>query len=114
MHDIKQNLGNVVREYRTNMKLSQEKLAEILNIDSRTILNIEAGRGNPKFERLFPIITYLKIPADKIFYPTSIQQSPELQMLHTMLNDCTDQEALALMPIIRDLLNLLRKQDSLH
>lgn len=106
MHDIKQNLGNVIREYRTNMKLSQEKLAEILNI--------EAGRGNPKFERLYPIITYLKIPADKIFYPTSIQQSPELQMLHTMLNDCTDQEALALMPIIRDLLDLLRKQDSLH
>ena len=69
---------------------------------------------SPKFERLYPIITYLKIPADKIFYPTSIQQSPELQMLHTMLNDCTDQEALALMPIIRDLLDLLRKQDSLH
>lgn len=114
MHDIKQNLGNVVREYRTNMKLSQEKLAEILNIDSRTILNIEAGRGNPKFERLYPIITYLKIPADKIFYPNSIQQSPELQMLHTMLNDCTDQESLALQPIIRDLLDILRKQDHLH
>ena len=44
MHDIKKILGNTVREYRTDMGLSQEKLAEILNLDQRTILNIEAGR----------------------------------------------------------------------
>ena len=46
MQDIKQNLANVVREARTELGLSQEKLAEILNLDQRTILNIEAGRGN--------------------------------------------------------------------
>ena len=66
MQDIKQNLANAVREARTELGLSQEKLAEILNLDQRTILNIEAGRGNPKFEKLYPLITYLKIPADKI------------------------------------------------
>ena len=49
MQDIKQNLANAVREARTELGLSQEKLAEILNLDQRTILNIEAGRGNPKF-----------------------------------------------------------------
>ena len=60
MHDRKKILGNTVREYRTDRGLSQEKLAEILNLDQRTILNIEAGRGNPKFEVLYPLITYLK------------------------------------------------------
>lgn len=69
MQDIKQNLANAVREYRTELGLSQEKLAEILNLDQRTILNIEAERGNPKFEVLYPLIIYLKIPADRIFYP---------------------------------------------
>ena len=59
MQDIKQNLVNAVREARTELGLSQEKLAEILNLDQRTILNIEAGRGNPKFEKLYPLITYL-------------------------------------------------------
>ena len=61
MQDIKQNLANAVREARTELGLSQEKLAEILNLDQRTILNIEAGRGNPKFEKLYPLITYLQI-----------------------------------------------------
>ena len=68
MKSGKQNLAAAVREARTGLGLSQEKLAEILNIDSRTIRGIEAGRGNPKFEKLYPLITYLKIPADKIFY----------------------------------------------
>ena len=87
MQDIKQNLANAVREARTELGLSQEKLAEILNLDQRTILNIEAGRGNPKFEKLYPLITYLKIPADKIFYPYSNDQKPNLQKLLTLLND---------------------------
>ena len=99
MQDIKQNLANVVREARTELGLSQEKLAEILNLDQRTILNIEAGRGNPKFEKLYPLITYLKIPADKIFYPDSETQTPSLQKLQTMLCDCTEQGSQDLLTI---------------
>lgn len=79
MNDAKQNLAAAVREARTKLGLSQEKLAEILNIDSRTILNIEAGRGNPKFEKLYPLVTFLNIPADKIFYPDCNEQTLNLQ-----------------------------------
>lgn len=111
MHDTKQALANTVRETRTELGLSQEKLAEILNLDTRTILNIEAGRGNPKFEKLSPLITYLKIPADKIFYPASTNPQPNLQKLLTLLNDCTEQEAYDLLPMVRYLLDLLCKQD---
>lgn len=49
MQDIKQNLANAVREYRTELGLSQEKLAEILNLDQRTILNIEAYKVSSTF-----------------------------------------------------------------
>ena len=111
MQDIKQNLADAIRKSRTELGLSQEKLAEILGFDSRTILNIENGRGNPKFEKLHPLITYLKIPANKIFYPASTNQQPNLQKLLTLLNDCTEQEAADLLPMVRYLLDLLRKQD---
>lgn len=112
MQDIKQILAVAVREARTELGLSQEKLAEALNLDTRTILNIEAGRGNPKFEKLYPLITYLKIPADQIFYPTSkTMQQANRQKLLTLLNDCTEQEIKDLLPMVRYLLDLLRKQD---
>lgn len=109
MQDIKQLLADAVRESRSKLGLSQEKLAEHLGLDTRTILNIEAGRGNPKFEILYPIITYLKIPADTIFYPDSENEQPNLQRLLATLKDCTDQEADALLPMVRYMLDLLRK-----
>lgn len=108
MNEIKQNLATVVREARNERGLSQERLAEILNLDQRTILNIEAGRGNPKFEKLYPLITYLKIPADRIFYPYSSADMPNLRKLQTLIGDCTDQEAHDMMPMIRYLLELMR------
>lgn len=109
MQNIKQVLADAVRESRTELGLSQEKLAENLGLDTRTILNIEARRGNPKFEILYPLITYLKIPADTIFYPGIENEQPNLQRLLATLKDCTDQEADALLPMVRYMLNLLRK-----
>lgn len=109
MNDAKQNLAAAVRDARTELGLSQERLAEILNIDSRTVLNIEAGRGNPKFEKLYPLVTYLKIPANKIFDPNYKDDAPNLQKLLSLQKDCTEQEAADLIPIIRYLLNLMRK-----
>ena len=109
MNEAKQNLASAVREARTELGLSQEKLAEILNIDSRTILSIEAGRGNPKFEKLYPLLTYLKIPAGKIFDPAYKDEAPNLQKLLSLQRDCTEQEAADLIPMVRYLLSLLRK-----
>lgn len=59
MHDYKKALAKAIKYARTKQGLSQERLAEILNLDSRTILNIEAGRGNPKFEILVALIDYI-------------------------------------------------------
>jgi len=55
-------------------------------------------------------LRYLKIPADKIFYPDTKIQRPNLQNLLTVLSDCTEQEADELLPFTPNLLNLLRKK----
>ena len=69
MHDYVKTLGTVIRKAREEQGLSQASLAEELGIDVRTIINIEYFRGNPKFEVLYPLVTTLRIPADRIFYP---------------------------------------------
>lgn len=112
MQDIKQNLADAMRKSRTELGLSQEKLAEILGFDSRTILNIENGRGNPKFEKLYPLVRHLNISADRIFYPESVTPQPNLQKLFIMLNDCTEQEVAELLPAVHYLLALMRKRDN--
>lgn len=74
MHDYKKALAKAVKDARTKQGLSQERLAEILNLDSRTILNIETGRGNPKFEILVALITYIKIQPTIFFIQNPITQ----------------------------------------
>lgn len=45
------------------MKLSQEKLAELLDVDYKTINFIENHKGNPTFEIVYQLIRVLKLDA---------------------------------------------------
>ena len=112
MQDLKQNLADSVRNARIKAGLTQEKLAEILGFDSRTILNIESGRGNPKFESLCAIIRYLNMSGNNIFYPESTEPQANHLTLIAMINSCTEQEAEKLIPAIRYLLELMRQQNN--
>ena len=111
MHDYKKALAKAVKDARTKQGLSQERLAEILNLDSRTILNIEAGRGNPKFEILVPRITYRTIPTTNIFYPESDNPNQNFQKLLAVLYDCSDLEIGLLLPMIQYFLNVLHRNN---
>ena len=111
MQYMKDNLAQAVRDARTELGLSQEKLAEALGLDSRTILNIEAGRGNPKFENLCSLVAYLNLSGDQIFSPDSTEEKPCVQRLTALLVNCTEQEADTLLPAVRYLLSLMRKQN---
>lgn len=47
MDDIKKLLGLRIRELRQKRNLSQEQLAELVNLDRRSISNIECGNTFP-------------------------------------------------------------------
>lgn len=78
-------------------------------MSNHTIIDIESGNGNPKFENLYQIVTYLKISTEKIFYPDNGTEHPNLQKLTVELSGCSENEAEELLPAIRYLLNLMRK-----
>ena len=101
MHDYVKTLGTVIRKAREEQGLSQASLAEKLGIDVRTIINIENFRGNPKFEVLYPLITALRIPADRIFYPGSDAIGDAKQQLFWELHNCSESEARAILPAVR-------------
>ena len=88
--------------------LQHNILAEILGFDSRTILNIENGRGNPKFENLCALIRDLNLTDNKIFYPERKEPRPNHERLLALLDDCTEQESEELIPAVRYLLNLMQ------
>ena len=112
MHDYVKTLGTVIRKAREEQGMSQASLAEKLGIDVRTIINIENFRGNPKFEVLYPLVTTLRFPADRIFYPETDSMGDSKQQLFWELHSLSEKEALELLPVIRCLAEMMRRHGS--
>ncbi len=112
--DFVRILGDTVKKARKRLGLTQQKAAEVSSIDSRTILNIENYRGNPKMEVLFPLVRGLQIDAREIFYPELEQESPSISQLQILIRDCTEKEAEALIPVIKSFLSAVRSNNAVE
>lgn len=78
MQEAKINLGKVVRIARKRKRITQDYLAEKVGVQPRTILEIENGRGNPRFENLFVMVRLLDIAPNDIFnYDCGLAQDTE-------------------------------------
>ena len=106
--DFIRTLGDTVKKARKRLGLTQLKAAEICSIDSRTILNIENYRGNPKMTVLFPLVRGLQIDSQEIFYPGTEIKNPSARQLRFLIEDCSEQEAAALIPVVKSFLGAVR------
>ena len=111
--DFIRTLGDTVKKARKRLGLTQLKAAEICSIDSRTILNIENYRGNPKMAVLFPLVRGLQIDSQEIFYPGMEIKNPSVSQLRFLIEDCTEQEAAALIPVVQSFLGAVRSDDAI-
>ena len=64
---IDKEIGKRVQEYREKKKLTQEELAEILEISTNHLSALERGMYNIKLDLLVQIINALDCSADDIF-----------------------------------------------
>lgn len=79
--------------------------------DVRTILNIENYKGNPKLEVLYPLIRAMNIDAREVFYPELERESPAIRQLRLLVEECSEAEAAALIPVFQSVLSAMRSQD---
>lgn len=107
MHDYSKLLGDTVRAAREKRGLTQSKVADLANIDTRTILNIENYRGNPKISVLIPLIRVLQIDPREFCYPEIQKTGYALQEMQLLLSECSDQELEYLLPVLRSVISIL-------
>ena len=107
-------LGDAVKRARGEQNLTQSQVAEAANIDVRTVLNIENYKANPKMEVLYPLIRALRIDARTIFNPELQRETPALQQLRLMIEECSEQEAEALIPVVESVIAALRTKDAIE
>jgi DNA-binding XRE family transcriptional regulator len=101
-------LGSAVKQARLGKKMTQLEVADRIQADERTILNIEHAKGNPKMEILWPLIRTLGIDANAVFYPEKAHERGALNQLRLLLSDCTDEELSMLLSICESVLEAFR------
>ena len=78
------------------------------------ISNVIAVTMNPKMEVLYPLIRALRIDARTIFNPEQQRETPALQQLRLMIEECSEQEAEALIPVVESVIAALRTKDAIE
>lgn len=76
--NIKRELGEKVKRIRKNRGLTQEELAEMIDISSRNLSNIEVGANFPKSETLEKILKALNITTQDLFENDYLRESDAL------------------------------------
>lgn len=90
--NIKQELGEKIKRERKKCGLTQEQLAEMIDISARNLSNIEVGQNFPKAETFEKILKALNLSTEELFANDHIKESEELinqiyNILDTVKND---------------------------
>ena len=72
---IKQELGQKIKRMRVNRGLTQEQLAEIVNISQRTLSGIEIGENFVTAETLDKLIKALNTTSEELFATNHLKNS---------------------------------------
>ena len=105
-------LGDVIKRARGKAGMTQQELSDKSGIDRRTIINIENYHKDSKFSSIYDLIRSLKIDSREIFYPEIHRDSPSLRQLRVLIEECNEEEAAALIPVLESLLTALRDNSS--
>ena len=114
MSEYSRILGDVVKVAREKAGLTQAEVAASIDRDSRTVLNIENYKGNPKLEVLYPLVRALKIDSREIFNPEMQLESPALRQLQLMVAECSEAEADAIIPVVKAAIDVVRNRSKLR
>ena len=64
-------------------------------------------------EVLYPLVRALKIDAREIFNPEMRMETPALRQLRVMIEECSEEEAAAIIPVFQSVLTALRDKNAL-
>lgn len=79
-----------MKSARSALGMTQEQLAERLDVSARYIMLIENSHKNPSYDLLFRIIRELSIQSDLIFYPEKPSKDSKVEDLIRMLYNCDE------------------------
>ena len=85
-------IGEVIKQRRMELKLTQEELAEQSGVSARHIANIEKGRINPSYEVLATLKKRLGFSGESLFHPDLSTQDEEINQFIGKYLACSEHD----------------------
>lgn len=111
MHAFSRSLARAVKNARDKMNLTQEQVGELVETNTRTISSIENGKSNTRMNILYPLVRVLLIDPNE-FSTETVADSSVKHQLRALIENCSDEEAAALLTTSESVLRVLRKQNA--
>lgn len=105
--DIKKSFGEKVKRLRKKKNLTQEQLAEIIDISPRNLSKIEVGECFVKAETLDRLLAALDVSTEELFANNHIKTNSELiEQINFYINTAKDDNKMLekIYKILRDLI----------
>ena len=102
---VNKRLGDVVKQERLKLNLSQNALAEQAKVSLRTVSDIETYNGNPQLDTLYALANYLHISIDAVFSDKKSNMDSTMQQIIAELNSCPEEQKQLALSTLRGLLD---------
>ena len=100
-------LGNQIRESRIENQISQEQLAELVNITPTHLKHLESEHRKPSIEVLVSLMEVLHFSFDGLVFPVSTERERRSQDIEILLKACSDLQLEIILDVTRSLLKHL-------
>ncbi len=94
------NLGLFFKKARNEQKLTYEELAEMSEMSSRYLKEIENGGRIPSFPKIRKLVRALNVSPEPLFYPDNHTDSLDYKRLLVYLSKCNDEQITAILAIV--------------
>lgn len=88
----KGKLGCAIRKARIEHQLSQEELAELVDITPTHMKHIESEHRKPSLSVLFDLVSVLSISLDSLLIPEKSKENELFQKAMLLLGKCNDKQ----------------------
>lgn len=97
-------LGNTIRQARIDNNITQEQLAELVQISPTHLKHIESEHRKPSVEVLFTLASVLHFSLDSLLIQNkTYEHTKRKKELNLLIDSCTDQELDVLIAALREL-----------
>lgn len=102
-------LGDTIRQARMDNKMTQEQLAEEINISPTHMKHIESEHRKPSVDVLFSLADVLSFSMDAMLMETqSTDHAKRVNEINLLMNKCTDEELDIFLAALRELMKQKR------